>query len=95
MGLFVVLAQPLAVVSDDDDQGPIEQRALAQERDDPPDLMIEEGDLSGIAILSERRGEGLGRVVGSMRIEEVHPGEEGGFWCLVMVSGEPKRARRR
>ena len=73
---LAVVAQALAVVGGEDDERALEQPLLAKPRREPPDHLVGVGDLGQVRLARIARGEGLGRVVGRVRVVEVDPGEE-------------------
>jgi hypothetical protein len=71
--LVAVLAEALAVVARRDDQQPGISVALAQCLKQPSELRVHEGNLARIRLGREGAREARGRVVGQMRVVEVHP----------------------
>ena len=77
---FAVPAEALSVVADHHDGRLTVETVRLQPRQQPPHLLIGEGDLAvveaGHAARAELRAEGLRRLVGRVRVVEVDPGEE-------------------
>ena len=76
MGELAVLAERLAVVGDDDDERVIEHARGAERADQAADERVDAGDFAGVRRGGVTRAERLGRIVGSMGVVEVDPGEE-------------------
>ena len=76
MRRFVVLAEPLAVIGGDDDQGVVAQTQLLDLRDDEADLVVDPRNLGVVRTLRDLRSEARGRNVRVMRVEVVEPEEE-------------------
>ncbi len=85
MGRLAVLAEALAVVGGDDQQRAFEQRRAAQPVDQAAHHGVGVLDLAQVRLAGVARGVGFGRLVGRMRIVEMHPGEE----FLRAHAGEP------
>ena len=71
-----VVAEPLAVVREEDDQARIVEAPRLQPVEEPPDDRVGRGDLAvvGVRVPALER---LGRVVGAVGLEEVEEGEDG------------------
>jgi len=89
VALLLVLAELLSVVRDDDDHRVVVEPALAQEREQRPDLPVEKADLAVVpihlplgplGIRARRQGAlelvGLRRIVGMVRVHVVEVEEE-------------------
>ena len=94
VGPLAVAAQPLSVVADDHDDGLLVDPVAPQPGDEPPHLLVGEGDLAvveaGEAASAELREERLGGLVGGVGVVEVDPGEEG----TLLVALQPGRGPR-
>ena len=77
MGQLAVLSERLAVVREHRDHGVALVARGAKPGEQPPELRIRERDLAVVRPPGELRPIGLGRIVGSVRIVEVRPDEEG------------------
>jgi hypothetical protein len=72
-GLLPVISQRFAVIGGQHDQRALEPPRALDLAQEPPDLRVDEGDLAVVALLRLR---GL---VGSVRVEVVHPQEQRGL----------------
>ena len=66
--LFTVLAQHLAVVARDDDQGVFVKPQGLQFGQNRPDAVVGEGDFPGVGVVGELAGEWFGRLVGQVGV---------------------------
>jgi hypothetical protein len=77
MRRLAVVAESLAVVRGDDRQ----RRHAAAKRsptgEQPAELLVRERNLAVIRTVAKRRAHGIGCLVGGVRIEEMHPCEDG------------------
>ncbi len=90
MLVLAVVAKALAVVRKENHDRAVVQSPLLQEPQEPSDDLVGAGDLS---VVGERvpASEGLGRLVGRVRLEEVQEREE----RLVSPPADPLRQKRR
>ena len=83
MAGLTVLAEALAVISDHHDDGVPPPLVGIEPLEQSADLRIDVGDLADVGPVAIARGEGLGRLVGRVRVVVVHPGEEAPRWVLI------------
>jgi hypothetical protein len=74
--VLTVIAEALAVVAQDRDHRAVQQIPLPEERDDPADLGVGEGDFAAVRMSGVLGLVGLGRIVRRVRVVQVDPREE-------------------
>ncbi len=75
--VLAVLAEPFAVVRQEDDEGAVVEALLLQEPEEGPDDRVGRRDLAVVGTSRVARREGLRRRVGGVRLVEVEDGQEG------------------
>ncbi len=74
--LLAVLAEALAVIGDDRDERAVEAAAALERRDQAADARVDVGDLAVVRRRLEAGGERRRRIVGRVRVVQMHPAEE-------------------
>jgi hypothetical protein len=77
VGALAVLAQALAVVRHREDERAREEAPLLESAEEPPELLVGEGDLTVVQGRAEARGEFPRRLVGRVGVVVVDPQEKG------------------
>src|SRR6185295_13202117 len=76
MRALTVLAEALAVIADDGDDGPAQKIARFEEVQQPPDLRVDEGDFAEVGAFGELLPIRRRRRVRRVRVVEVNPAEK-------------------
>ncbi len=95
VGGLAVLAERLAVVRGHDDERAGRVEALGERVEQPRELRVDVGDLAVVEPARKAEREARGRVVGRVRIVDVHPSEEAIGRLRAATRGTRRRPRRR
>ena len=95
MGVLGVLAQALAVVGGDHEQGAVRAAGGLDGRHQARELRVHVGDLSVVESPAKVAAEATRGLVGVVCVEVVHPGEDGGLTGPRELALEPGDGRVR